>query len=96
VKKLVVIKAFIVAQVFVVAEAFVVARSAFYDEAIQASTFIKYCFLYKSRSLDCFVVKSTPRNDERFSNDEHLRNNEGFYNDELFLQQQTFHNYLVS
>ncbi len=29
---------------------------------------------YKSPSLDCFVVKSTPRNDGGFRNDEHRRN----------------------
>ncbi len=45
----------------------VVARSAFCDEAIQASTFIKCCFFYKSRSLDCFVAKSAPRNDEHLA-----------------------------
>ncbi len=38
---------FVVAEAFVVVEAPVVARSAFYDEAIQASTFIKKQYLTK-------------------------------------------------
>jgi len=54
--------------VFVVTQTSVVARSAFYDEAIQAWTFIKKAIFDKSQSLDCFVVKSTPRNDGRLCN----------------------------
>jgi len=38
--------------------------------------FYKKATFDKSRSLDCFVVKSTPRNDERLRNDERPRNDE--------------------